>query len=512
MASISNDPFMEDSSSSLTMFGGSESSGKSVKGDNSKRAAVLRQLAALDEAPYVTILGHFKIFCASSPVSKKTGARSTAATTRNKLSRLMVNISTVLSEYVGNAKGGVNAVVNLKSFEEEAAADLMPSELDAARQKYMEPVLDAVTKSFEEVMSIKKARTAPLKPNVPAAYAPSAFTQATLPSSSGFLEYEQPLSTWDHDTNMLPELDTALHVTPLKKTSAYKFVLVAIDSECTEADVRKAVEEACDNAEVQITGVEFFTDLVANKQRRHAFVSVNSLSQLQAILNDRVRAFGVHINGQRSSIVDVEEKNIISVMMRPALDAERIEILLKDLGIMALVNKDSAAPSQPLVSSYHLNTPRTNRFSIFAPRDGNGDLIGKAWISFPTHASAYAAYNSLVQARPGSIRAFWSQKSPNHFEEAIRLRDALAAENAELRQKVKHLSSSSSTGESSQDGEDENNDNLSLDSVIQNHVVRVLNSARGDLSQASQMLQITENVLKKHIRKIRDAGFEVDVQ
>lgn len=507
-ASINNVAQLDGESSPLTVYGGSASSGKVAPKRESARAKLLRQLAALDEQAWISVMGFTTKFSEAVPVSKKSGSRGTSSKAKNKLSRYMENIKTVLSEHVGNTKGGVNAVVNMKALEEAMAMDLMPADLEAARVSLSEPILEAVSKSLGEVIDSKKARAALLKPSVSGTYAPASGFGNALPSSDGFLEYEQPLSAWEHDPHMSsPDLDTALIVTPLKKTSPYKFVLVAIDSQATESEVRAAVAEACDQSEVNITDVEFFNDLVSNKQRRHAFVSVNSLSQLQSVLNDRVRAFGVHINGQRSSIIDVEEKNIISVMTRPSMDADRIEALLKDLGVMTMVTKDSAAPSQPLVSSYHLNTPRPNRFSIFAPRDGNGDLIGKAWISFPTHASAYAAFNALTQARPGAIRAFWSQKSPNHFEEAIRLRDALAAENAELRQKVKVLSANSE-----EDSAVPENDQLSLDSVIASHVTRVLNSARGDSGQAAHLLNISERQLLIHIKKIRAAGHEILVQ
>lgn len=507
MASINNVASVDGESPSLRVYGGSASSGTVAKKRESSRDKLLRQVASLDEQAWVSVMGHVNKFCDAIPVSKKNGNRGASAKAKNKLSRLVENIKTVLSEHVGNTKGGVNAVLNMKAFEEAMAMDLTASDLEMARTAHSEPILEAVTKSIGDVIDAKKARAATMKPNVPGAYSPTSFA-ASLPSSDGFLEYEQPLGTWEHDSSMVPDLDGVLNVTPLKKTSPYKFVLVAVDSQATESDVRTAVTEACDQSEVHITDIEFFNDLVANKQRRHAFVSVNSLSQLQSILNDRVRAFGVHINGQRSSIIDVEEKNIISIMTRPPIDAERIETMLKDLGIMTMITKDSAAPSQPLVSSYHLNSPRPNRFSIFAPRDGNGDLIGKAWISFPSHASAYAAYNSLIQARPGSIRAFWSQKSPNHFEEAIRLRDLLAAENAELRQKVSHLSANSDD-DSDAPG---TGDQLSLDSVIANHVLRVLNSARGDTSQAAQLLNISERALHTHVKKLRASGLDVPSQ
>lgn len=505
MASINNVASVDGESPSLRVYGGSASSGTVAKKRESSRDKLLRQASSLDDQTWVSLMGHVNKFCDAIPVSKKNGNRGASAKAKNKLSRLVENVKTVLSEHVGNTKGGINAVLNMKAFEEAMALDLTAADLEAARNAYYEPVLEAVTKSVDDAIEAKKARAATMKPSVPGAYSPTSFG-STLPSSDGFLEYEQPLSTWEHDSTMIPDLDDALNITPLKKTSPYKFVLVAVDSQATESDVRTAVTEACDQSEVLVTDIEFFNDLVSNKQRRHAFVSVNSLSQLQSVLNDRVRAFGVHINGQRSSIIDVEEKNIISIMTRPPIDADRIETMLKDLGIMTLISKDSSAPSQPLVSSYHLNSPRPNKFSIFAPRDGNGDLIGKAWISFPSHASAYAAYNSLVQARPGAIRAFWSQKSPNHFEEAIRLRDLLAAENAELRQKVHTLSV---TGE---EGTDDLGDQLSLDSVIANHVLRVINTARGDASQAAQLLNISEKLLSGHVKKLRASGIEVKLQ
>lgn len=504
--------FSGSESSTLKVYGGSASAGKVAKKQSTTREKLLKQLANLDEQAYVSLMGHVNKFEKSHPLLKS-GRRSESGLSKTKggvtkLTGFIRNIETVLSEHVGNTKGGVNAVVNLKYLEEAMAADLTASEIEKARALRSDDIFAAVEPSIGEMIDTKKARSAVLKPAVPASYAPSAFGAAnSLHSPDAFLEYEQPLTPWEHDHSMMPDLDSALNVTPLRKSHSYKFVLISIDSQATEGDIRKAVAEACDQSQVTITDIEIFNDLVANKQRRHAFVAVSSLGELQNVLNDRVRAFGVHINGQRSSIVDVEEKNIISIMTRPAMDPARIETLLKDLGVMNLVTKDAAAPTEPIISSFPLHQSRPNRFSIFAPRDGNGELIGKAWISFPSHASAYAAYHSLVAARPGSIRAYWSQKSPNHFEEAIRLRDALAAENAELRQKMASLSDPVSEADT-----DPTEDQLSLDSIVSKHILRVLGSARGSLPQTAKMLDISEKSLQVHIKRIRAAGHDVQVQ
>lgn len=390
-------------------------------------------------------------------------------------------------------------MLNLAALERALRADLTPEDLETARAQRSSSLYSAVSSSLKEFTEGKKARLSPLKPQMPPSWHAAASTP--LPNET-FLDYEQPITPWDNDGSMMPDLDTALVVTPLKKTHPHKFVIVSIDSQATEADIKKAVAESCDQYEVNIVDVEIFNDVVSNKQRRHAFVSVENAAQLSSVLNDRVRAFGVHINGQRSSIVDVEEKNVISIVTRPPMDGSRIEGLLKDLGVMNLVQKAEAAPTEPLVSSMHLHQSRGNRFSIFAPRDGNGDLIGKAWISFPTHIAAYAAYHSLVACRPGAIRAFWSQKSPNHFEEAIRTRDLLAAENAELKQKLAKTGTDSAPEPAAVD-------ELSLDHVVTTHIRKVLSTVRGDLSQASQILGIKEKTLQTQIKKLRDNGADI---
>ena len=492
----------------LKVYGGQAESGKVVKKRMTQREKMLRQVADLDEGVFESVLGHVRDLSEKFHVLKS-GSRGTAIKFKTRLSRFMKDLETTLAEHVGNTAGGVNAVVNLKAFEAAMADDLTPSELEKARADRSAHLYGVMGDSLKDFRETQKARMAPLKPAVPswqaASGAGATLTPNAAPTSEGFLEYEQPLTPWEYDPALPTDLDTALIVTPLRKAAPHKFVLVAVDSQATEEDIKKAVLEACDQHEIQITGVEIFTDLVANKQRKHAFVSVQNLAQLQHVLNDRVRAFGVHINGQRSSILDVEEKNIVSIMTRPPMDASRIDTLLKDLGIMNLVTKDSTAPKEPLITSHHLNPVRTNRFSIFAPRDGNGDLIGKAWINFPTHASAYAAYHSLIACRPGAIRAFWSQKAPNHFEEAIRLRDALAAENVELKQKVLSLSSSPDADSDEPTPEDE----LSLDHVVSTHIKKVLATVRGDLNQAAQLLNITEKTLSTHLRKYRSSGLDI---
>lgn len=495
----------------LTVYGGR----KPEKQENvaNSRQKLLKQLASLDEAVYEHLKGLVTRFTNFNPVLKS-GARSTASRTRSQLSRFMTDAQTIIKEQVGSTAGGVNAVVDLEALKEALATDLTVTEIEEARTSRSSSLYGAVGDSLKEFVMATKSRMEPLKP--PKLASPSlASTGLTSGSqiSEGFVEYEQPLSSWENDYGALPDLDTALVVTPIKKSAPYKFVLVSIDSDATESDIKRAVAEACENHEVHVTDVEIFTDLVANKQRKHAFVAVQTLGQLQTVLNDRIRAFGVHINGQRSSIVDVEEKNIVSIVTRPPMDNTRIEMLLKDLGIMNLVQKDSGAPSDPIVSSNPLFSapPRqhSRSFSIFAPRDGNGDLIGKAWITFPSHASAYAGYHSLSACRPGAIRAFWSQKSPNHFEEAIKIRDALAAENAELRQKVATLTGGSSATvtakitNSANAGSEAVVDEMSLDYVMATHIRKVMHTVRGDISQAARVLNISEKALQLQLRKIR---------
>jgi hypothetical protein len=488
----------------LTVYGGTPASGKVVKTKDKAREKMLVQIADLDETIYQSVLRHVAAFSKAFFVLKS-GTRGTATKTKNRLTRLVKNVETSLIEYAGNTSGGVNAVLNLKAFEDAMSKDLLPTHLEEARKARSSTLYSAVSDSLKALSESEKAKLSPLKPILPVWQSAVTLTPKTPYTPEAFIEYEQPLAPWEHDDGVnFVDLDTSLVVSPLKKSAPYKFVLVAIDQLATESDIRNAVFAACDQIDIEITGVEVFTDMVANKQRRHAFVSVQTLAQLHHILNDRVRAFGVHINGQRSSILDVEEKNIISIMTRPPMDASRIEATLKDLGIMHLVSKDSSAPTEPIVSSQHLHQhPRSNRFSIFAPRDGNGDLIGKAWLNFPSHSSAYAAFHSLIACRPGSIRAFWSQKSPNHFEEAIRLRDALAAENAELKQKVISLTNTSEDDIATAE------DGLSLDHVVSNHIKKVLHTTRGNYTQAAVILNIPERTLQLHVKKFRSNGLDI---
>ena len=501
----------EEGGAYLKVYGGKAESGKVSKKKMSARDKLLLQLADLEEGVYEAIVGHVRTFSERNETLKN-GKRSTSTRTKTNLSKLMEKVETQLKEHVGNTSGGINAVVSMSALKEAMAVDMTVEEIEKARSDRSASLYSHLTESLEQLSDAERARFAPLKPNVPSWQAPSSLTSNAPHTPAAFIEYEQPFTPWEHDTSLLPDLDTALNVTPLRTTSPYKFVLVSIDSAATEDHIRNSVLEACDQHEVDITNIEIFTDLVANKQRRHAFVSVKNLAQLQSILNDRVRAFGVHINGQRSSILDVQEKNLISIMTRPPMEASRIEELLRDLGVMNMIPKDTGAPTEPIISSLSFQKTRPNRFSIFAPRDGNGDLIGKAWITFPDHASAYAAYHSLVVCRPGAIRAFWSQKSPNHFEEAIRLRDALAVENAELKQQVASLTSQASAdADASQSPANSSDDGLSLDTIVLQHIQRVLATTRGDLSQAASILNISQKTLQSQIKKGKSNGFEFNL-
>ena len=504
-------------STPLRMYGGGSAKKSSrPRAGESAREKMLRQFSDLDDGVWESVVGLIRRFSDRNAVLGRSGVRSTSQGTKTKLTKLMGDIQTTLHEYIGNTAGGVNAKVNLKALEEALATDLEPKHLEEARASRSASLYDVVQESMKDMVESAKSRMAPLKPQVrdiPAWESEALITSGgrrTNTASDTFLEYEQPLTPWDSDPNgMMPDLDSALVVTPVKKSHPYKFVLVALDSNANEDSIRQAIAESVEGKTVNIIDVEIFNDLVANKQRRHAFVSVQNQEQLNLILDDRIRAFGVHINGQRSTIADVEEKNIISLVTRPPMDSSRIEAILKELGVMDVIraSNNGKAPAEPTISSMHLHqhNNKNNRFSIFSPRDGNGDLIGKAWLTFPTHDAAYAAYHSLVACRPGAIRAFWSQKSPNHFEEAIRLRDALAAENAELRQRMLNLTQTNNEDEPAPQ------DEMSLDHVMSAHIRKVLSTTRGDLAQAAQLLNITERTLQGHVKKFRSSGLEIPV-
>lgn len=526
---------LEENDEPVKAYGGRKKSlkleNKEVDPEVAKRALerqqVIRQLCDLDERMWASVIG--TIDALEKQKEKKIesqlkkGKAVTATMFGAPIQKCLRSIDTLLQEYVGNTAGGVNGVVNMAKLEKVLEEGISVNDLEAARATRSSSIYNLLGDSLKELSASKKKKLASLAPQiianeVPSWHAPSSSSStitslhsaSTSTTNHQFLEYEQPFSPWDSDQTTMPDLDTALMITPLRKSWPHKFALVAIDSMAKEDDIKRAILEACDSFPINITAVEIFTDVVNNRQRRHAFIEVETASQLAFILNDRIRAFGVHINGQRSSIIDVEEKNILSLVTRPPMDANRLESLLKDLGVMNLVIRDTNSANEPIIYATHLQSLRSsnssigNRFSIFAPRDGNGDLIGKAWITFPSHSSAYSAYHSLCQCRPGAIRAFWSQKTPNHFEEAIRVRDVLAAENAELKRQL-----ASSHPEEEDDQSPTPVDELSLNHVITNHITKVLQSVHGNIPQASQMLGMKEKTLQQQIKKLRENGVDI---
>lgn len=75
----------------------------------------------------------------------------------------------------------------------------------------------------------------------------------------------------------------------------YKFVMVGVPSEANDQDIARGIVESLIDKNITVNKVEFFYDKVANKRRKNAFISVDGQEELDFMLDDQTRAFGINV-------------------------------------------------------------------------------------------------------------------------------------------------------------------------------------------------------------------------
>jgi hypothetical protein len=158
-----------------------------------------------------------------------------------------------------------------------------------------------------------------------------------------------------------------------------------------------------------------------------AFVSLATKQDLDTMMSDSVKAFGVHIKGQRSTYIGSEERRSIFVRGIEA-DDDETQIL-------------------NMLISFTLDPASVEKMRI--PTDDQGIPFGVA-LTFNTHYDAYKAVRFLshpdglarwkpkyAESSPRPLQVEWMRKGT--FEELVSAQHKLEKDNAILRGHIAQL-------------------------------------------------------------------------
>lgn len=196
----------------------------------------------------------------------------------------------------------------------------------------------------------------------------------------------------------------------------WKIVLIDIDPRANEIDIESAFENI-GQSEIVISDVEIFTERVGGNKRRNAFIYLSSQEDMNKLLNNSIRVFGVNIKGKRSAILSTEDKKTIIISTSKKVFTDNFYDILLSLGI-----HESDA-------------------DLFVPKDSNGRIKGNIYATFSSHNKAYTVWKFIKNRPTLNIFAAWTQKTGVELVKLSSAKDYLEKENIELRRQLETISS-----------------------------------------------------------------------
>lgn len=282
----------------------------------------------------------------------------------------------------------------------------------------------------------------------------------------------------------------SLRIKPVQ-VHPWKVVIIDVTPETTVFDIEQALIEACQKRKIVITNVELFQDRTNDRKRTCAFVSLATKDDLDTLLDDSVKTFGVYIHGQRSSIAEVEDKKIISVRGKRAVLEEDIIDFLKSIDI----------PHEDV--------------DIFLARDRHGEPVGQTYLTFKQHRHAYQAWKSMNDMHELGYEATWVQRDVSVFSKLAKTSDILLSENEEIRTQIEGIAAEqavllSKISEKIGDASIQNVD-FSYHTLQYNHLMKVLKLTNFDRKQTMLLLKIPAHRFARMTRELREKGYQIDL-
>jgi RNA recognition motif-containing protein len=216
-------------------------------------------------------------------------------------------------------------------------------------------------------------------------------------------------------------------------------------------------------------------------------------ADLDAMMSDSVRVFGVHIKGQRTTYVGSEERRELYVRGL-AFDVDDSEVM-------------------EMLVAYTLDPAQVAAVKVLT--DASGRPFGAASIKFKSHHDAYKASRYLMHPEGASryrggiektqrpLLVSWARKGP--FFELLTRKEELERDNQILRAQIEQLQETTESLDRVVVPED-----IKLSSVIFKHINKVLETTNFDARQAATLLAIPEARLKRMLADLGREGMPVE--
>lgn len=274
------------------------------------------------------------------------------------------------------------------------------------------------------------------------------------------------------------------------ENNPWKIVIIDVDSNSNEIDIELAINKIC-NSEVKIVDIELFSERVNNNKRKNAFIYFESEEDMQKMLSNSIRAFGVNINGKRSAILSPDDKRTLLISISKRYDINFFEDLLITLGIY----KEDV--------------------ELFIPKDQQtGKIKGSIFATFSTHEKAYAVWKHLLIHQSSGVHAAWTQKNSSELMKLSKAKEYLERENEMLRKQLESLSAKqaklySEISELELENRDTDQNKYSLDLVLYEHILKTLEYSNFDRSKCLKLLNISPQKLSNLLSSLKKKGFDV---
>lgn len=278
----------------------------------------------------------------------------------------------------------------------------------------------------------------------------------------------------------------------VSRNDPWKVAVIDITPDATEVEVEKAVTEACHRRKISVSKVELFQDRVNDRKRTSAFVSLSCKEDLDAILDDSVKTFGVYIRGQRSSLLEVDEKRTISIRGKKPILEEDVNAILETFKV----------PSKGV--------------DVFLARDRAGNPVGSTFVTFNNHQHAYITWKSIKDLNDPNFDSQWSQRDFTAFSKIAKTSEILHNENESLREQLENMAAQQAAllakiAEKTGDPSIKNSD-FTFSHFAYTHIMKVLEVTNFDRKQAQILLQLPGHKFNRLIRDLRERGYNVETK
>jgi hypothetical protein len=296
----------------------------------------------------------------------------------------------------------------------------------------------------------------------------------------------------------------------------FKVLLLHVDSQATDSDIRLGFQSLDLDTDVQIKRIETFTEPRGRAGKLvHAFVSVATQEDYETLLSDTVRPFGVYINGHRCSLTSCADRRIVYIRNLSKIEDE--------------------SQLRRMLADFTIDVSSIERVELGL---SDGEFTGSCNIFFKSHSEAYKAIRYLnnldgkqrFAPNESTMTATWGRQGI--IQEMKKRKDELDRENKSLKEQISRLSDEVKKMDHAESIADVRLSNVIFKRTSHHRIfggmfielifessnfcladiAKVMDTTNFDRMQAAQLLDVAPSKLTRILSDLKREGLEIKDQ